>query len=287
MPTPNQNILHSLFEFYLNYRAPRWKLDIKNPAESKLDPESEKKRSVCIDALKSIKKPKEILGWIETSYELYDLECKCKKADPSWFTWASNKVGQERVPLLAKLICAARAYINSKIKNESDYIETVNLLSAKAKESAKKMLDLTQSVQGDISETKKSVEIDKSKLIELKLKALTENQDYQKSFYISIIKVKDPESEKLNEQSFDDFISNVLNGSRKSPMCLALVPDKKLLEPKPAPSKKKIQSPTATKGIKTFFPPYQKEKEASDVFVDLEYYPDDSNDDHPTDYYKM
>jgi len=242
MPLPNPNILNSLFEFYLTYRTANWKLDSKNPAQSKLDTESEKKRATCIEALTNIQQAMDVTDWIKTSYALYDLECKCIKADPSWITWASNKIGKDRTPLLAKVICAARAYVNAQLKGEEDYLETVKHLSSKAKKSAKKMLDLTENVQGDISATKKSVEIDKSKLSELKLKALTENQDYQKSFFISDIKVKDPHSERLNEQSFNDFMANVLNGSRKNIICAALLESIKpvsspLLEKKPVETK--------------------------------------------------
>lgn len=252
MPLPNHNIINAIFEFYLSYRTASWKMDAANPSQSKLDPTSDAKRAICITALTHVKKSIDIDDWIKTSYELYDLECQCIKSDPSWLSWMSNNVGQERVPLLAKVLRCARAYINSQIKIDEDYIDTVKRLTRKSESSAKKMLDLTKSVHGDITETKKTVAIDKSKLVSLKLKALTENQDYQKSFFITDVKSKDARSIELNEQSFSDFMVNVLNGSRKSLIAAALV--KSIKVESDAEVK---ETPFVVKPVARKFPPKQ------------------------------
>ena len=226
MPLPNTSILYAIFESYLNIRSSTWSLDSNDPIHSKLDITADEKRASCIESLNYFKNAKTSLDWISVSYQLYDLEqCEYKKVDKSWLGWFGKIIGRERIPYLAETLCAARAYINLQLHDDHEFIQCIHRLTTKVKSTSAEIIDQIKNIhiQGDIAEFKKSLLIDKSKLAEQKLKALTEDQNYQRSYFTKITQMYDHKSTELNEYSFDDFILNVKNGSRKNTLCNALL----------------------------------------------------------------
>lgn len=245
MSLPNIYFVKAILESYLNMRKDLWNMVdpttgvLNFPAEDSVQGQ---KLEVCKKILQRVSRHHLTVDeWIATAEMLNDMETASQKGHDERSFIVKFFVAP---PLLKPTLSAVRSYIISAMAADDDFIAYMqNLVTERHN------LEADIAIKSFHKYPRHEIAELETNLVALKKKQtlLTENADYIHTFYKDHINLEDPDSVKLKEKHYEDFITNINKGFRSAPICDELLKIIRAHDPEPLKSILKNSNKTSSR----------------------------------------
>lgn len=252
MPLLNSNIAKAFIESYLSFKKKEWLQD--KPIDSPISGTPAFKIFTCTRCLQAIQhagSTQSIESWKDAYFEIYNFAQSDKAEEAktenmfrtkklhlvktlfATLSWIYDQLNNEDRSTSMQLndikfgLIQQRKTIQAKL-DETDFQETND--SAKDQE---EINDITNKL-ASLYDLDAVVKIRKDSDVKETPNYLLPN--YHKTYFEEVTLIMDPESKRLNEKSFNDFKTNILNGSRKLDNCETLLKSQEKKAAAAAPS---------------------------------------------------